>query len=86
MSEHNPLDLIALAGKDARIAELEADKVRLANLCETSQRLSDRFLSSARDARNLLEEALEVGLNPDNLENLSLEARIRALLHHEPKQ
>jgi hypothetical protein len=70
--------------RDSRIAELKENKVRLANLCETSQRLSDRFLERARTAWDLLTEALEVGLNPDNFDSVGLEARIRSELMDEP--
>jgi hypothetical protein len=66
VSDHNPLDLIALAGKDARIAELNGCIAELEDECHT---WADRMAASETanlnriaELTNLLREAREVGI------------------------
>lgn len=53
MSDHNPLDLIALAGKDARIAELNGCIAELEDECHT---WADRMAASETANLNRIAE------------------------------
>lgn len=47
---------VGMLDREARNTELEAEKTGIANLCETTQRLSERYLNRARTQRDLLRE------------------------------